>query len=187
MGTALLPMHMRVTIATLLLISCIPVSALAASGDFTLCDGRYALCTTAKCTPVPGQPDTVSCACDVKNGYSVGKQACQDAKASGDLVKSRYFPVKYHAICSNNRPWAWCLDKPCTVDKNDPAKATCACTTVKDQGDYVIVTKTYSQSTCTTGIVSSATVEQSAEITDFLKTQQKLQPFPIKIVGSENK
>jgi len=178
---------MKIPIAILILIACVPVSAMAASPDFTLCDGKYALCTTAKCTPVPGQEDTVSCACEVKDGYSVGKQACQDAKASADQVKSRYYPVKYHAICSNSRPWAWCLDKACTVDKNHPTKATCACTSVKDQGDYVIVTKSYNESTCTTGILSSATVEQSAEITDFLRTRQRLKPFPVKIVGSEKK
>lgn len=178
---------MKLTVGFLLILACVSTSALAAADDFTLCDGKYALCTTAKCTPVPGQEDTVSCACKVENGYSVGKQACQDAKANGDQVKSRYYPVKYHAICSNSRPWAWCLDKPCTVDKNDPAQATCACTAVKEQGNYVIVTKSYNESTCTTGIVSSATVQQSAEITGFLKTQEKLKPFPIKIVGSEKK
>jgi uncharacterized protein (DUF433 family) len=30
------------------------------------------------------------------------------------------------AVCANSRPWAWCLDMPCTVDV-DPSKATCLC------------------------------------------------------------
>jgi hypothetical protein len=82
--------------------------------------------------------------------------------------------VKYYAVCSNDRAWAWCLDKPCTVDKDNPSKASCACTLVKDQGPYVVVTDKYNDSTCTTDIWSSATVQAITQITDFLKTQDKL-------------
>jgi hypothetical protein len=40
-----------------------------------------------------------------------------------------------------------CLDKPCIIDKKDPSKAACACTSVKDQGPYVIVGNTYNDQT----------------------------------------
>jgi len=155
-----------------------------AADDFTVCKGTFALCTTAKCAPFPGQEGIVSCECDVRTGYSAGHQSCRDAEATnpGQLM-SRYYPVKYHVICSNSRPWASCLDKPCTVEKGNPSRASCACSLMKDQGDYVIVTETYADSTCTTGIISSATVKDSAQITDFLKTQGNLKPFPIKIVN----
>ena len=91
---------------------------LVAADSFVVCQSTYALCTTAKCIPVPGKTDTVSCACDVKSGYSAGQEACQSAKqtSEGEQVRSRYFPVKSHMVCSNNRPWAWCLDKVCLVD-----------------------------------------------------------------------
>jgi hypothetical protein len=36
--------------------------------------------------------------------------------------------------------------------------------------------------TCTTGIISSATVKGITEITDFLKTTSELKPFPIKVL-----
>jgi hypothetical protein len=91
--------------------------------------------------------------------------------------------VKSYAICDNDRPWAWCLDKPCIMDKDDPAKASCLCTTVKDQGPYVIVTDTYTDTTCTTGIISSATVKQDQQITDFLKTNKDLKPFDVKVLN----
>jgi hypothetical protein len=153
--------------------------------DFKVCQSTYALCTTAPCTPVAGTKDTVSCACEVKTGYSAGLEACQDAAAtSGGNIKSRYFPVKSYAVCSNDRPWAWCLDKPCTIDKDDPTKATCECTSVKDQGPYVIVTDTLTDSTCTTGIISSATVDQITQVTDFLRTNADLKPFDIKVLNS---
>jgi len=75
-------------------------------------------------------------------------------------------------------------DKPCTVNKEDPSKASCACTLVKDQGDYVIVTDSYNQSTCTTDVWSSATVQQITQVTDFLKSKDQLKPFPIKVLNA---
>lgn len=158
--------------------------AVAQPADFKLCESTYALCTTAVCTPVAGKEGTVSCACDVKTGYSAGQQACESAMETSESkqVRSRYYPVKSYAVCSNDRPWAWCLDKPCTVEKNDPTKATCACTAVKAQGPYVIVTDNYTPSTCTTGIISSATVVQIDQVTEFLKTTTELNPYPIKVL-----
>jgi len=165
----------------------LPIGGAAADDqpDFKLCKSIYALCTTAPCTPVAGTKDTVSCACDVKTGYSAGGEACQnETETSGGKLKSRYFPVKSYAICTNDRPWAWCLDKPCTVDKDDPTKASCACTSVKDQGPYVIVTDSYTDTTCSTGLISSATVTQITQITDFLKKSSELKPFDIKVLNS---
>lgn len=170
--------------AGLLFAVAMSATAVWAADDFTVCQGTYALCTTAHCT-APGQEGVVSCACDVKTGYSAGHESCQDAKktASGKLM-SRYYPVKYQAICSNDRPWANCLDKPCTVNKGDPSKASCACPLEKGQGDYVIVTETYTDSTCSTGIVSSATVQQSKQLNDYLRTNKQLKSFDIKTVNS---
>jgi hypothetical protein len=53
---------------------------------------------------------------------------------------------------------------------------------VKDQGRYVIVTDTVTAATCTTGVISSATVTQIDQITDFLKTTTELKPLPVKIL-----
>ena len=148
---------------------------------------QYALCTTAKCTPIPGQKGSVSCKCDVKTGYSAGTKSCQAVKESGEgpLVFSRYYPIKNYVICSNQRPWAWCLDSPCTIDKNNPAKAACKCSVVKNRGDYIIVTNAPNKSTCTTDLYSSALVSQATQITEFLKTQSQLKPFPIKVYKSQ--
>jgi hypothetical protein len=156
--------------------------------DFKVCKSTYALCTTTPCAPVAGTKHTVSCACEVKTGYSAGLEACQEPTdtSEGKQIHSRYFPVKSYAVCGNDRPWAWCLDRPCTIDKDDPTKAACACTSVKDQGPYVIVTETYTDSTCTTGIISSATVDQITQVTDFLKKNSDLKPFDIKVLNSDN-
>jgi hypothetical protein len=161
-------------------------NAAAQSADFEVCESTYALCTTAPCTPVAGKEGTVSCACDVETGYSAGQEACQGVKetSAGKQVRSRYYPVKSYAVCSNDRDWAWCLDKPCIIDANDPTKASCECTSVNDQGPYVIVTDSYTDTTCTTGIISSATVTQIDQITDFLNNSTELKPFPITVLNA---
>lgn len=101
----------------------------------------------------------------------------------GQQIRSRYYPVHSYAVCSNDRPWAWCLDKPCMVDKNNPEAALCTCDVVKNLGDYVIVTSNYTPGTCATGVISSATVQQITEVTDYLKTKTKvLTPFDIQVL-----
>ena len=68
-------------VAALLLGSC---SGEEQQASFKVCQSTYALCTTAPCTPVEG--DTVSCACEVKTGYSAGQEECQDVKETADIV-----------------------------------------------------------------------------------------------------
>src|SRR5665811_2481501 len=59
--------------------------------DFIACESTYALCTTAACTSIPGETDTVSCACEVKTGYSVGEKPCSGKveTSKGTEVSSR--------------------------------------------------------------------------------------------------
>lgn len=156
----------------------------ADAAEFTFCQGKYALCTTALCTPVPGKEGIVSCACAVKSGYSAGRANCAAARqtAKGEYVQSRYYPVKSLAVCNNDRPWANCLGKACFVDKNDPTKATCSCTTVKDQRPYVFVGDSFTPKTCTTGIISSATLADNKRISAFLEGT-KLKPFHVEILN----
>jgi hypothetical protein len=153
--------------------------------EFIVCESTYALCTTAQCTPVAGEAEAVSCDCEVKTGYSAGQKPCaNEAETSkGKQINSRYFPIKSYVACDNGRPWAWCLDKPCIVDSDDPSKASCACSVVKDEGTYLAVTESYSETACTTGLLSSATVKGLDQVTDFLKGSDKLKPFEIKVLS----
>ena len=108
-------------------VALIAASAGAAKGeeqtDFKVCQSTYALCTTAPCTPVAG----------TRHGFLRLRsedrlfrrpEACQDVNRDGEgkQIRSRYYPVKSYAICDNDRPWAWCLDKPCIIDKDDPTR-----------------------------------------------------------------
>jgi hypothetical protein len=91
--------------------------------------------------------------------------------------------VKSYAVCSNNRPWAWCLDKPCVIDKNNPEAAHCACDVVKDRSwGLCHRDQQLHPQTCTTGVIS-ATVQQIDQATESLKQAKVLPPFPIQILN----
>lgn len=158
----------------------------ARAGDYQVCKSKYALCTTAKCNPGKEGSSTVECSCEVRTGYSVGSSPCQEPTKTraGEQIRSRYYPIKSYARCANNRPWATCYDKECVVDKDDPSKATCKCSVKEGEGDWVMVTDTYTAETCTTGLYSSATVNDLEEVTDFLKGQKDLKPFPLHVLNT---
>ncbi len=159
----------------------------AIAGNYQVCKSTYALCTTAKCDAAKSGSDTVACSCEVRTGYSVGSTPCQAVKqtSAGKQVVSRYFPIKSYARCANNRPWANCFDKTCVVDPKDPSKATCTCSVKESEGDYVVVTNAFTPKTCTTDLWSSATVSGLEEVTNFLKGQSELTPFPLNVVNAD--
>jgi hypothetical protein len=161
--------------------------ASAKAQDLKVCDSTFALCTIAPCDPIPGNDKQVACHCTVNHSYSAGSEPCTGVEkaAQGEQIHSRYYPVKSYAVCANDRPWAWCLDKPCIIDKNNPEAASCACDVVKNLGPYVIVTSAYTPETCTTGVISSATVPQIDQATKSLKDAKVLQPFPIEVLNKQ--
>ena len=164
----------------------VAAAANSSPAPFTLCKSTYALCTTARCTPIAGHAGSISCGCSVHTGYSAATTTCRAVQQTnaGRSIVSRYYPVKAYAICANDRPWANCLDSPCLIDKKDLSKATCTCTIAKNQHPYVIVTNKYSESMCTTGIISSATVQGSERISNFIQEQMLISPFTIKVLNS---
>src|SRR6202030_549465 len=76
---------------------------------FSVCKATFALCTVAACDPVAEHPDQVSCRCTVNDGYSAGMEPCSDLKKTRlPNIKSRYYPVKVLAACTEARSWAFC-------------------------------------------------------------------------------
>jgi hypothetical protein len=181
------------TTAVLMVAVC-SISALAqapAEPEFQLCKGIFALCTFSQCEPIMilETPLLFSCGCRVhRDEWSVGTQSCagvEEVPGKGQLIRSRYYPdFTTYARCSNNRPWAMCLDSPCIIDKNDPTKAQCTCSVVQGQGDYLVQPGTEQ---CSKGAISSATVVDLDQITDFLETQPNLPPPNISVVNVKPK
>lgn len=157
----------------------------ASAPPFTVCSGTFALCTSAKCTATDR---SASCLCEIRQGYSVGTKPCSDVPQPppqpGQSIPSRYSPITSMAVCSRKVPWAMCLDSRCTINKDDPSKATCICKLVDSPRQvFVVVTDSFSASTCTSSLVSSATFHDVIQITGFLQNQPNLKPLPITIVG----
>ena len=176
--------------------------ALAAEkAAFQVCEGTFALCTTAICTQgQPGDKD-VQCTCTVNTGYSAGQQPCQAPIPTdqGTKIFSRFFPITSYQKCTKTpnaaSPWAWCLDKACFIDKTNPTIAQCACGRVetpvyeeKPSHPYIIVTGQTAPNLCeNTTNYSSATVHDLTHITDafndYLKTHNAfplIQPVELK-------
>ncbi len=158
-------------------------------GGFIVCKSTYALCTGAPCTAIPGNDQDVSCACIIQTGYSAATTMCQPPTVTpqGLQVISRYFPIRSYAPCSNSRPWANCLDSACIVDPGNSSYANCTCSIEQNQGDYLAVNaeEQYNSASCTTGILSSATVTDANALTNSLKHNPKLRPFPIKVLNPQ--
>lgn len=154
------------------------------AATFYNCNNKYALCTTASCEKIHGKKDLVSCHCQTKIGYSAGNQSCRSLQSHthGTTIYSRYYPIKSYKVCHNDRAWAWCLDKPCKINKAHPKQATCICNLVSKQGPYLIVLAKGVNNHCQAGITSSATVTQMVQMNDFLKTQSTLKPFPATVI-----
>jgi hypothetical protein len=153
---------------------------------FIVCAGTYALCTGAPCTPLADAPGFVACSCEVMTGYSAGQALCQAVQNTGEgqSIISRYYPITSYTPCSNDRPWAQCLDSPCLINQGDPTTATCFCTEMKDQGTYLFYDSSgqYTPTSCDTGLYSLATVEGAEQITKYLQTHNTpLKALPIKI------
>ena len=114
-----------------------------------LCDQQFALCTSARCIPEPGNPKVALCTCDVWNGKGMTGfvASCDAVKPSTDANGWRtvysYFALtqsyqgKRLMKCPANTPWAECLNAKCTVDPADPSKAICACETKVQTGEWV--------------------------------------------------
>jgi hypothetical protein len=167
------------------LTAALALGASAQAQDLKVCETTFALCTVALCDPIPGNDKQVICHCTVNRGYSAGSQDCSGVVETpkGQQIRSRYFPIKSYVVCNNARPWAACGDKLCVIDKNNPEAADCTCDLEKDLGPYVVTTSEYTPAICSTGIVSSATVRQTEQITEVLKESKLLPSFPLQVLN----
>ncbi len=100
------------------------------------CEGTYALCIRALCTPDPSGGNTVECGCVVEQGWSMGPGNCASrqpvTKDGVTTIVSTYSNafnnVDKTLTCANkDTKWAYCYGAPCVVDSHDPKAAVCKC------------------------------------------------------------
>lgn len=157
----------------------------------TVCEGRYALCAAASCTPIPARDAKTGkivlakalCECEVANGPSLGDLSCA-VRAPQDngryLVSSYSFgETATHAAmtCPTGTPWASCDDQPCVVDPKDPTKAQCTCP-VRTDGEYQTLAANCDKSKCGTTLWAAATPDAIKEAGKLLAEGEGLKAVP---------
>jgi hypothetical protein len=113
----------------------------------TFCNGTYALCIRAACSPIPSLDRLANyyvehalCVCDVVQGWSMGPGACEDRAPIQQ--QGRTYMISTYSNLYNDQDktlacddpdtlWAWCYGAPCVVDEKNPGKAVCNCPVVK--------------------------------------------------------
>jgi hypothetical protein len=138
-GNAVRVHHKRLRLlacAALVLTILLPITARSAdtSGGQRICDGPYALCSSAKCQAIDDDPSHVKCTCEGPlQGLNIANSSCQERTdqltstfSLWDPTATGHKPAKSSLACtgSNAGKWAFCLDAPCNVEKGT---VSCRC------------------------------------------------------------
>jgi hypothetical protein len=171
----------------LLAVCCFSVHARTSGGD-VVCYGKYALCSSAKCVPVPGSKGKSVCNCIVEDGASLGNLSCEERKPRVEKYGAKLI---YSSFSFRNKPWqmlkcpsgkAWtfCLDMPCFVSPHDPKKAICTCD-VKTTGEFYTEGGACNPDECSNHLWSAATSDALTTGTSALLKAIGLKKSPIQI------
>ncbi|MFG1439205.1 hypothetical protein V5F38_08350 [Xanthobacter sp. V0B-10] len=161
----------------------------AGATGMIVCNQPYALCTSAPCVPMPGDPAKAVCNCTVENGPSLGTQACPTLAPSTDArgVRTIYSTFSFKQFeagkkvltCPGGTPWTLCLNKVCTVDPADPGKAVCTCDVKTDTAAWVTLGGGCDGGTCKDRYWSGASVELLNDASAVLAKAVKLAKAPV--------
>jgi len=155
-----------------------------------LCTHSYALCTSARCVPQPGNPSKAICFCDVEEGGSMATTPCDRLQPSTDAngIRTVYSTFSFKQFvqgkrvlkCPGGTPWTWCLNKRCTVDPSDSTKAICICDVVRTAEDWITFGGECDSSTCKTAYWSGATLSDFNKGNVFMVRKLGLDQPPVK-------
>lgn len=156
---------------------------------FELCFHQYALCTAAKCVPLPGNPTQAICSCVVEEGPSAATVPCNTLRPFTDSFDIRtifstfsfaeFEKGKKALHCPDGTPWVNCLNKQCTVDPSNPHKALCICDILRS-GRWFTAGGRCDRSTCATNYWSGALIQDLKPSSAFLVKALGLKKSPIK-------
>lgn len=141
-------MKRNAILGVLVLLSSIPMLGQSSPPSFQtdpafFCEGAYALCIKAPCTPVVTKNSDgtyavteANCICDMEVGWSMGPSSDCDARKPNKSSDGRRYVISTYSnffnktnltLTCENKPWAWCYGSPCVVDPNNKSKAICTC------------------------------------------------------------
>lgn len=147
-----------------------------------MCEGTYALCDAAPCTPIPEQgalpgskpaakPKHALCECVVETGKNLGPGPCANRQPitgsnGGEYILSTYsfaLPDKY-LECPAGGARTVCFGYPCLVDKADPKHAHCTCPIKYDSKAFWTQGGSCDKAACTNGLWQGGTPNDYALI-----------------------
>lgn len=153
-----------------------------------ICEGLYALCTSAPCIPDPENRESKAlCSCEVNKGINYGHTSCDQRTPAKDdygittLISTYSFaqgPSRPILICPEGKPWTDCLDRPCTVNPMNPLSAMCKCDIIRDK-EFVTYGGECNTLSCDTGFWSGATVGSYIEASNQLSKKMGIGDFPV--------
>ena len=168
---------------------------MASDTGMQFCRHRYALCTSAPCIPLPGDPTRAVCSCDVEEGASMSTVPCSSLTPSRDSngVQTLYSTFSFEQFkegkrimkCPGSSPWTWCLNKRCTVDPSNPEKAICICDVVRTGEEWITYGGGCDPSTCGTAYWSGAKIKDFEAGNVFMTRALGLDRSPVKWCPSE--
>lgn len=141
----------------------------AQSATPIICNQMYALCTSARCIPLPESPNDAICECVTEKGPSVGFTTCEKRKPTYNKYKAlslistfsfAQFATKKSMNCPSGMPWANCVDMPCTVDPQNKKRALCQCK-IDNTKAFFTFGGSCNTSTCSTGFWSGTTLKNA--------------------------
>ncbi|HKH44024.1 MAG TPA: hypothetical protein VKM72_05105 [Thermoanaerobaculia bacterium] len=116
-----------------------------------MCEGTYAICDAALCTPLAAQkgpagsksvqPTTAVCTCEVKKGRNLGPGPCDNRIPSGpngEYIMSTYSYARKdpYLTCPKGNARTVCFGYPCIIDQKDPSRAHCTCPITYDSVEF---------------------------------------------------
>lgn len=158
----------------------------AQSTNPIICNQPYALCTSARCIPIPENPSEAICECVRENGLSVGFTSCEKRKPAYNKYKIQtlistfsfaQFETKKSMSCPKGMPWTNCVDMPCTVDPQNKKRALCQCT-IDNTKAFFTFGGACDSSSCATGFWSGSTLENAKILRSALLKSIKLKSKP---------
>lgn len=151
---------------------------------YVMCEGKYALCDLAECTPIPAQadkagsksvqPTTAICICDVEHGKNMGPGPCTNRVGPGEgQLLSTYSlanstaedgSLKKYQLCKpggSETPTSHttCYGYPCQEIGN--GKGQCTCPIYYNQPFVTLKGDCKDPSVCTRGLLQGGTPTDS--------------------------
>ena len=159
-------------------------SLTAQSATPIICNQTYALCTSARCIPLPQNPNEAICECVIKEGLSAGFSTCETRKPTYNKYKTlsltstfsfAQFETKKSMNCPQGMPWTNCVDMPCSADPQNKKRALCQCK-INNTKAFFTYGGACNTRHCATGFWSGATHENSTVLRKALLEAIDMKP-----------